>query len=73
MKPELKGRFKMTDSGKCAFVLGTELVDNDDGSVTMCQRRYVDDIFKRFGMDDCEKGLCPYVVSHSTKMEDIAI
>ena len=44
----------MTDSGKCAFVLGIDLVDNDDGSVTMCQRRYVDDILKRFGMDDCK-------------------
>ena len=37
-KNDLKTRFEMTDSGKCAFVLGIELVDNDDGSVTMCQR-----------------------------------
>ena len=26
-KTDLKGRFEMTDSGKCAFVLGIELVD----------------------------------------------
>ena len=32
-KSDLKTRFEMTDSGKCAFVLGIELVDNDDGSV----------------------------------------
>ncbi|KAG2871771.1 hypothetical protein PC117_g28174 [Phytophthora cactorum] len=31
-----------------------ELVDGPDGSVTMCQRRYVDDILKRFGMDECK-------------------
>ncbi|KAG2769259.1 hypothetical protein Pcac1_g19517 [Phytophthora cactorum] len=49
----------MTDSGKCAFVLGIELVDGPDGSVTMCQRRYVDDILKRFAMDECKA-----VVSH---------
>uniref|UniRef100_A0AAV1VG28 Reverse transcriptase Ty1/copia-type domain-containing protein n=1 Tax=Peronospora matthiolae TaxID=2874970 RepID=A0AAV1VG28_9STRA len=42
-KSDLKARFEMTDSGKCAFVLGIELVDNDNGSVTMCQRRYVED------------------------------
>ena len=58
-KSELKTRFEMTDSGKCAFVLGIELVDNDDGSVTMCQRRYVDDILKRFGMLECKAVMCP--------------
>ncbi|KAG3035045.1 hypothetical protein PC121_g24270 [Phytophthora cactorum] len=53
-KTDLKARFEMTDSGKCAFVLGIELVDGPDGSVTMCQRRYVDDILKRFAMDKCK-------------------
>ena len=43
-KTDLKTRFEMTDSGKCTFVLGIELVDCPDGSVTMCQRRYVNDI-----------------------------
>ena len=45
-KDDLKTRFEMTDSGKCAFVLGIELVDGADGSVTMCQHRYVDDILE---------------------------
>ena len=49
-KSDLKTRFEMTDSGKCAFVL----VDGPDGSVTMCQRRYVDDILKRFAMEECK-------------------
>ena len=32
-KSDFKKRFEMTDSDKwCAFVLGIELVDNDDGS-----------------------------------------
>lgn len=44
----------MTDSGACKFVLGIELVTNFDGSVTLCQRRYVDDILERFGMEDCK-------------------
>uniref|UniRef100_A0AAV1V9M7 Integrase catalytic domain-containing protein n=1 Tax=Peronospora matthiolae TaxID=2874970 RepID=A0AAV1V9M7_9STRA len=53
-KADLKTRFEMTDSGKCTFVLGIELVDESDGSVTMCQRRYVNDILKCFGMDECK-------------------
>ncbi|KAG4035952.1 hypothetical protein PC123_g28480 [Phytophthora cactorum] len=56
----------MTDSGKCAFVLGIELVDGPDGSVTMCQRRYVDDILKRFGMDECKAVVSP--VDMSTRL-----
>ena len=40
-KSDLKTRFEMTESGKCAFVLGIEMVKKDEGSVTMCQRRYV--------------------------------
>uniref|UniRef100_A0AAV1VJI6 Integrase catalytic domain-containing protein n=1 Tax=Peronospora matthiolae TaxID=2874970 RepID=A0AAV1VJI6_9STRA len=62
-KNDLKTRFEMTDSGKCAFVLGIELLDGEDGSVTMCQRRYVDDVLKRFGMDECKAVASPVDVS----------
>uniref|UniRef100_A0AAV1U725 Reverse transcriptase Ty1/copia-type domain-containing protein n=1 Tax=Peronospora matthiolae TaxID=2874970 RepID=A0AAV1U725_9STRA len=62
-KNDLKTRFEMTDSGKCAFVLGIELLDGEDGSVTICQRRYVDDILKRFGMDDCKAVASPVDMS----------
>uniref|UniRef100_H3H6A9 Integrase catalytic domain-containing protein n=2 Tax=Phytophthora ramorum TaxID=164328 RepID=H3H6A9_PHYRM len=65
-KTDLKTRFEMTDSGKCAFVLGIELVDSPDGSVTMCQRRYVDDILKRFAMDECKAVVSP--VDMSTRL-----
>ena len=62
-KKDLKTRFEMTDSGKCAFVLGIELLDGADGSVTLCQRRYVDDILKRFGMDGCKAVTSPVDMS----------
>ena len=62
-KKDLKTRFEMTDSGKCAFVLGIELLDGADGSVTLCQRRYVDDILKRFGMDSCKAVTSPVDMS----------
>ena len=35
-KNDLKTRFEMTDSVKCALTLGIELCDGRDGSVTMC-------------------------------------
>ena len=62
-KSDLKTRFEMTDSGKCAFVLGIELVENADNSATMCQRRYVNDILKRFGMEDCKAVISPADIS----------
>ena len=62
-KNNLKTRFEMTDSGKCAFILGIELLDGADGSVTMCQRRYVNDILKRFGMDNCKAVASPVDMS----------
>uniref|UniRef100_A0AAV1UE50 Reverse transcriptase Ty1/copia-type domain-containing protein n=1 Tax=Peronospora matthiolae TaxID=2874970 RepID=A0AAV1UE50_9STRA len=62
-KSDLKARFEMTDSGKYAFVLGIELEDNGNGSVTMCQRLYVEDVLKRFGMSDCKAVTSPTDVS----------
>ena len=46
-KSDLKMRFEMTDSGKCAFVLDTELVDSIDGSMTMCRGRQEGKIVQR--------------------------
>ena len=63
VKSQLKQRFEMTDSGTCKFVLGIELINNEDGSVTLCQRRYIDDILKRFGMEDCKAVASPVDVS----------
>ena len=62
-KSDLKTRFEMTDSGKCAFVLGIKLVDGSDGSVTMCQWRYIDDILKRLAMSECKAMTSPVDIS----------
>ena len=61
----------MTNSGKCAFVLGIELVDSPDGSVTMCQRRYVDDILKRFNMEECKAVVSPVDLSSCLVSSDV--
>ena len=62
-KSDLKTRFEMTDSGKCVFVLGIEMVNSDDKSVKMCQRRYVDDVLKRFDMTDYKAVIIPTNIS----------
>uniref|UniRef100_A0AAV1TVX6 Reverse transcriptase Ty1/copia-type domain-containing protein n=1 Tax=Peronospora matthiolae TaxID=2874970 RepID=A0AAV1TVX6_9STRA len=43
--------------------LGSSFLDGEDGSVTPCQRRYVDDILKRFGMEECKAVASPVDVS----------
>uniref|UniRef100_A0AAV1TGN0 Reverse transcriptase Ty1/copia-type domain-containing protein n=1 Tax=Peronospora matthiolae TaxID=2874970 RepID=A0AAV1TGN0_9STRA len=62
-KNDLKTRFEMTDSDKCAFALGIEILDGEDGSVTMCQRRYVGDILRCFGLEECKAVASPVDVS----------
>ena len=71
-KSDLKMRFEMTDSGKCTFVLGIELVDGPDGSVTICQQRYIDDILKRFGMNECKATVSPVDLSSRLVPSDAA-
>ena len=63
-KRDLKKRFEVTDCGKCAFVLVIKLVDNEDGKVTMCQKLFVDENLKRFGMDDDKAEMCPTDISY---------
>ena len=63
VKNQLKERFEMTERGACKFVLGIELITSSDGSVTLYQRRYVDDIFKCFCMDDCKAVSSPVDIS----------
>ena len=61
---DLKTRFEMTDSGKCAFAREIEFLDDGtNGSVTLCQRCYVSDILKRFNVDECKAVASPVDVS----------
>ena len=44
-------------------MLGIELVDELDSSVTMCQRRHVDEILKRSVMDEIKATASPVDMS----------
>ncbi|POM58553.1 mitochondrial protein [Phytophthora palmivora] len=72
VKRQLKSRFEMTDSGKCSYILGIEVVDNADGSITLSQDRYIKDILERFGMQDCKSAATVGVLMHlmtSTRLD----
>ena len=60
---DLKTRFEMTDSGKCAFAREIEFLDGTNGSVTLCQRCYVSEILKRFNVNECKAVASPVDVS----------
>nr|CCA24845.1 PREDICTED: copia proteinlike putative [Albugo laibachii Nc14] len=72
-KEALKTRFEMTHSGKCTFVVGIELVDGSDASVTICQRHFVNDILKRFGMNECKATTSPLELSSRLVLNNEAI
>ncbi|POM64563.1 Integrase catalytic core protein [Phytophthora palmivora] len=72
VKPQLKSRFEMTDSGKCSFILGIEVIDNADGSVTLSHPRYIKDILERFGMQGCKRAASPVDISMKLVSSDAA-
>jgi hypothetical protein len=53
----------MTDSSKCKFVLYIEFVKRQDGSIVICQRRYIDRVLNLFGITNSKRVASPV---HST-------
>ncbi|GMF31650.1 unnamed protein product [Phytophthora fragariaefolia] len=70
VKRQLKSRFEMTDSGKCSYSLGIEVVDNADVSVTLSQARYINHILERFGMQDGKPAASPVDISMNLVSSD---
>ena len=52
--------FDMTDLGRMRFFLGIEVLQKSDG-IFICQRRYVIEVLKRFGMFDNKPVSSPIV------------
>ena len=50
----LHDRFKMDDRGQLQWFLGIDFVRLDDGRYQINQRRYAEQILKRFNMSDCK-------------------
>ncbi|GMF49232.1 unnamed protein product [Phytophthora fragariaefolia] len=63
VKRQLKSPFEKTDSGKCSFILGIEIIDNADGIVMLSQGRYINDILECFVIQDCKPATSPADIS----------
>lgn len=57
-KTMLTKRFQMKDLGKLKHFLGIDF-DQSEGEVKMSQKRYVNKILQRFGMQDCRSRETP--------------
>ncbi|KAG6419902.1 hypothetical protein SASPL_116414 [Salvia splendens] len=68
-KIEMMKRYEMSDMGLLHHFLGMEIYQENDG-VFICQRKYVENILKKFGMSDCNPTLIPLVVNEKMKKED---
>ena len=59
-KKGLKERFEITDMGEVSRILGMEVTrDYDEGTLVITQTAYVDNILKRFGMQDANAAHAP--------------
>ena len=68
-KIEMMKRYEMSDMGLLHHFLGMEIYQENDG-VFICQRKYSNNILKKFGMGDCNPTLIPLVVNEKMKKED---
>lgn len=59
-KSSMVKEFDMSDLGKMRFFLGIEVLQNSDG-ISICQREYVLEILKRFGMMESNSVSSPIV------------
>ena len=55
LKAKLKGEFQMSDLGELKYCLGVAFERNRKArTITMCQRKYIKEVLKRFNMEDCK-------------------
>ena len=59
IKRLLQAKYKICDLGAAKRFLGIEIERGEDGSVSICQRAYIDTILKRFGQQDAKSAKMP--------------
>ena len=53
-KAAISQKFKMKDLGELNYVLGMEVNRTVDGSITLTQKKYMEDLLKKFGYYGCK-------------------
>lgn len=69
IKQHLSDRFKMKDLGLAKYILGMEIIRNDNGSISIHQGRYIKDVLERFNMTNCKSVTTPADVSQKLTSE----
>lgn len=70
IKDELNRRFKMKDLGDINYLLKMEVQrDMDNKTMTISQRKYVQDLLEKYGMQDCISAPTPQAVGVELKAE----
>jgi hypothetical protein len=59
VKKELKIGFEMTDLGLLHYYLGVEVIQKER-SIFISQTKYVSELLKKFGMEDCKPSSTPW-------------
>nr|XP_049701711.1 uncharacterized protein LOC110381443 isoform X2 [Helicoverpa armigera] len=71
LKTMLSKEFKMKDLGLVSEFLGIHINQNlEKGITTLSQRKYLENVLKRFNMEDCKPMLTPLDSNLNTKMFD---
>ena len=58
VKEELQVDFKIIDLGPLHYYLGVELIQHEN-QVFLSKTKYVNEILKKFGMEDCKPSFTP--------------
>lgn len=53
VKEGLAEEYGIKDLGPAEFILGIQIMRSSDGTVTLSQKAYLEEVLKRFGMADC--------------------
>ncbi|CAA0806487.1 cysteine-rich RLK (RECEPTOR-like protein kinase) 8 [Striga hermonthica] len=69
LKEDMMKTFEMTDLGKMSYFLGIEVTQEENG-IFILQRKYTDNLLKRFKMDGCKPVATPMVANEKFTKED---
>ena len=70
IKAKLSSHFKMKDLGIMKRFLGLEIERNSCGDVIISQRRYIERVLERFGMQDCKPAHTPLPINIRLRKRD---
>lgn len=68
-KRSMKEEFEMTDLGLMKYFLGIQ-VKQYSGEITLCQEKYIDDLLRKFHMENCKPVDTPMAANLKLQLND---